>query len=137
MGYATVEKVLFYTPSDNVVINNPDEEITTSGSYTKLKEITIVYRIATASQFRFIVEGNADAGSTGYAYVDYEGTQICDAMDFPAGGYADDTKDQNVAVTFAPGGRFSLYVRNNNTPNRTYVRNWRICGSGSEFNNTL
>ncbi|MBE3142872.1 MAG: hypothetical protein IMZ61_02985 [Planctomycetes bacterium] len=139
MGYSlTIVSLKAYYPSDAVLVTNLAAKTTVSGSYVKLKEIRIAGDIVPGSLFRFKFDlRNLNAVRLAYARIYINGI---------AAG-TEQTRNANVVATFTEdlthagwnvGDTIELWAYLAGGGGDTAeVSNFKICGIGSEFENTL
>jgi len=137
MGYAnTLIAIETYTPSDTIVAENAAVTSTNSlNVYVKLKEITLVSDIGSPSLFRFDFDMQRTVVGIAKGKIYRNGVAVGTEQS-NAGGYATFTEDI-VTSNWAVGDRIQLYGQTNNAGGTCEVRNFRIKGTGSYWENTL
>jgi len=123
-----------YTPSDNIVISN-DTETTNTGYWVKAKEIALRTVIYPGSRFRFKFDMKRASGiSNVKARIKRNGEWVgiertCTSSDYQT--YSEDIDTGNWAV----GDTIELWCTAWEL-NTCYIRNFRLCGYPSQFENT-
>jgi hypothetical protein len=136
MGYNLSEvNVKNYTPSDDILISNDPVANTASGTYVKLKEIVLSSSIGPSSTFRFNFDMQRLVGGVANGYVTRNDVDISGGGFTNAGGWATFTFDSG-SLPWNIGDRVTLWGHGT-LGNSMEVRNFRICGIGSEWVNTL
>jgi len=145
MGYNISPLVLIktYTPTDDVIVNN--EAITfgtvNQATYELLKEITIESDIGFTSLFRFkftlghSAAPNADVVGAVFRNGVRIGAEHTNNDIIPPGStYTEDI----VATNWIVGDKIQLWAKSTGLAGRQAgVSDFKICGVGSEFKNTL
>lgn len=135
MGYSTTSTSLIknYTPSDDVVVNDATESLTSSTTYIKVKELELIRRIDTQSLFRFKFDmKSSGAGRNAFGKVYRNGAAV--GTEFIVVGAAYTTCEEDLTETdWVVGDLVQLYCKDQNGAGFCYTKNFQICGAGGEW----
>lgn len=134
MGYANtaLQTIKTYVPSDDVIFNNSAEVTTVSNTaYVKLKEIELMSDIGETSLFRYKFDLKSDGIRQACAEIRRNGVKI-GAFQTNVGAYV--TKTEDIASTnFIVGEKLQIYGYIFGVGDTCYVKDFKICGVGSEW----
>lgn len=144
MGYtiSPIVAVKNYVPSDDEIVNNaaPKNGTLNQTTYELLKEITIESNVGTSSLFRFkytLGHGGIHVDVTGAIFRNGVriGTETTNNTSYPPGAVV--TEDI-ISTNWVIGDKIQLYAKvASGGGTHTTVGEFKICGIGSEFVNTL
>lgn len=139
MGYANRQGYYkkCYIPTADIIIANDTQRDTMDTSYVKLKQITLGAAVVQGSVFRFLFDLNTSSGgNTVYGRIFKNGVALGTEQSVTAAGYI--TKSEDITMTnFLVGDTIELWGKTAAGLSFMLCRNFRICGVGSEFINTL
>jgi len=139
MGYAvTAQFAKSYYPSDVALITNLATATTTSTTYEKLKEITVVSQVVSGSTFRIKFDlRNLNGIRTAYGKLYINGVAAGTERSRNANTVATYTEDLTYS-SWKIGDTIELWSKLNAGGGDTAeVSNLQVCGTGSEFETTL
>lgn len=135
MGYANTQiAIKTYVASDDIINSNDAVKTITSDTYVSAKEITLGSDIGSTSLFRFTYDIQRLVGGVSNAVI-YRNGVAQSGGNSNAGGWATFTEDLPT-TNWAVGDVISLMCHGT-LGNQMQCRNFRICGLGSEWINTL
>jgi hypothetical protein len=135
MGYAQTKiAISTYVPDAAVLIANDAVKTTTSDTYVIAKTIILGSDIGSGSLFRFTYDIQRLVGGTANAVIARNGVYQSGGNS-TAGGWVTFTEDLPT-TNWVPGDIVSLYCHGT-LGNQMQCRNFRICGLGSEWYNTV
>lgn len=126
-----------YIPSDDIIAANDDiKAVPSGGTWNMVKEIRLDATVSPYSLFRFKFSGAETGGGANKAQIYRNGVAVgTESPNFPGGGgYTEYTED--IAISdWQIGDLVQLYAYATNAG--CNVKNFRICGIGSDWYNTL
>ena len=135
MGYANTQiAIKTYVASDDIIISNDAVKTITSDTYVIAKEIKLGADIGASSLFRFSYDMQRLVGGVANAYISRNGVAQSGG-NTNMGGWANFIEDLPT-TNWAVGDVICLNCHGT-LGNQMQVRNFRICGIGSEWINTL
>lgn len=135
MGYASTKvSILTYIPDDNILIANDAVKTITSDTFVIAKTIILGSDIGASSLFRFYYEIQRLVGGMANAIIYRNGIPQSGGNSHGAGwaGFTEDLPTTN----WVPGDKIDLMCHGT-LGNSMQCQNFRICGLGSEFYNTV
>jgi hypothetical protein len=134
MGYAsTPGYFLCYSASDDVVVVDAPEAYTYETTYTKIKEIVLVGTISTHSLFRFKQEVRTDNGFAGLMYVAKNGVIIGSVWSGDTGAAWVPVTEDIISNSWNVGDKVQIYAKTLSGAHAIGVKNFSLCGAGSEW----
>lgn len=126
-----------YTPSDTILVSNNLEVADDTQTWVKLKEIKLESMCYPESRFRFAFDQHRTSGGTNvYARIYKNGVAIGSQQTAPD-AWITRTEDIDIG-NWLQEDTIELWGTSGTTAGKfIYLRNFRICGAGSEFINTL
>lgn len=138
MGYVTRQTYRkCYAPSDDEIINNAATVTFVNNSYQLCKTITLASTIVGTSKFRFKFElwRNGGAGNA-FGRIYRNGVAVGTEQTTASAVAVEFVEDINT-TSWVVGDTIELWAHKDVLAAGTNVANFKICGVGSEFFNTL
>lgn len=135
MGYSLTRMSLnTYVPDDNILISNDAVKTITSDTYVIAKTIILGSDIGASSLFRFTYDIQRLVGGVANAVIARNGVPQSGG-NTNLGGWATFIEDLPT-TNWVTGDNISIYCHGT-LGNQMQIRNFRICGIGSEWYNTV